>query len=219
MYNFIGDLLQIMKCKLCKKEKNVIVLGIDSKTRKRIYQCTCLDVETGKKLRFDSSGDPVSGRLSIIKCPECSKGERVVFNGNHAVGLICKNRAEHENRKNHSFVFEEDQITLKQYLKEINPEIYTYLQKLYTAKKRSKNRTLSTDDVEACLELGLNQQLISGIFHVNQSTVSRFIKDRKIICTNGAKYAVIQAGEIEDRLFYTKMKVKRHLIPEFDVEF
>ena len=216
-------------CNRCQNNKHVSVLGIDEESKKRIFQCTCIDMGTDRPYRFDSDGVSFTGRLKVIKCPVCEEGRDVVLNGNSTYGFICKNKEGHKSDKVNNFVFKNNSlVSLKTYLNDIDPDIYTYFHKLHTRRKRLTKQSLVDEDIEdiqSCLELGLNQKIISGIFHVNQSSVSRFIKKKKITCDTEMKYIVKQVKEkeeekVEKRIFYTTLQVNKKRFSEFqfDVE-
>ena len=217
-----GVYLEKLKCGICNNNDNVAVLGIDVDSKKRVFECTCIDMMTDRPYRFDDSGGLLPKRLNVIKCPICKQSKYVVFNGNFGHSFICKNRSNHEDEKIHIFVFVKDTlVTLKEYLNRIDPDIYDYLYKLYIRRKRLKKATLikkDVEDVQSCLELGLNQTLISAIFHVHQSSISRIIKKEKIVYEKQMMKVVKQIGDIGDRVFNTKMKIHWSSVPAFEVE-
>ena len=134
------------------------------------------------------------------------------LNGNYGTAFICRNRAFHTNKKNYSFTikFKQYEMNLKKYLMEyIDIKFYNHLQEIHKKAKKSKENYFHKDTIQSCLTIGLNQTIISKIFCVNQTTISRYIKDKGLIKSTNKSFVTCKCDN--NRIFYSRMLIDQRL--------
>lgn len=180
--------------------------GIDINSRQRVYKCTGLS-SYGRD-HFTMNGFEYEENKKYIKCPICKKREYINFNGKDGTEFICVNKKKHKDNQNYRFtiLYAKKEINLKNFIiQERDYKTYEKLHEIYTKAKKSSKTIFDIKLVNECLELGLNEKVISGIFATSQSTLNRFIHSRELYKHKNRYF--IKVNKFADRIFYTTMSI------------
>lgn len=195
------------QCPECQTFSSVI--GLDEYTCNKVFKC---ENTNACKITLFSNQRQYRTPSKIIKCPQCHQTDKVRVNGNDGTAFICRDRELHSNNKNFSFTLKHKQyrMNLKQYLTEyIDDTFYEHLHAIHLKAKKKKENIFHKDTIQSCFTIGLNQTVIAKIYCVNQATISRFIKEKKILKHSNSTFVSCEFDN--ERIFYTTMLIDSRL--------
>ena len=199
---------ELKKCFSCNSADNLIIIGIDIDSRQRVYRCTSIAFH--EQPQISMNGFEYEGNMKFIQCPICKHSEHINYNGKDGIEFICTNKKLHQEKRNFKFtiMYPTKDMTLKNFIIESDSfELYEKLHKIHMKAKKAEGTTLAVELVNSCLELGLNEEVISRIFSTSQPTLNRFIH-REDLPKYRNKYFV-KVKIFTSRIFYTTMIIDK----------